>query len=230
MKITFIGHAGFLLECDGLRLVIDPFITGNPKANVRLDDFTDIDYVLVSHGHSDHLGDAVQIAKQSGGVVISVFEIANYCARLGANAHGMHLGGSCSFGDLQVKLTLALHGSSIGGDSGPAEYLGNPCGFLINLGGKTIYHAGDTGLFGDMALIGKRSKIDIAMLPIGDNFTMGIDDAVEAAAMLKPTVCIPMHYNTFPLIKQNPEEFKEKTEEKTTTKVVILNPGESYLL
>lgn len=230
MKITFIGHAGFLLEHDGVRLAVDPFITGNPLAKISLADLTDVNYVLVSHGHGDHLGDAVDIAKQSGATVVSVFEIANYCARHGVKAHGMHLGGSHNFGDVQIKLTLALHGSSIGGEKGPAEYLGNPCGFLINLGGKTIYHAGDTGLFGDMALIGSRNRIDVAMLPIGDNFTMGIDDAVEAAAMLKPAVCIPMHYDTFPLISQNPEEFKNKVEERTAAKAVILKPGESYQL
>ncbi|WP_031513916.1 metal-dependent hydrolase [Desulfofalx alkaliphila] len=226
MKLSFIGHAGFIIEHQGVKIAVDPFITGNSKAKIKVSDIK-VDYVLVSHGHGDHLGDAIQIAKTCNALVIGVFEIANYCARKGARAHGMHIGGSHQFGDFKVKLTMALHGSSIGGDSGPAEYLGNPCGFLISLDGITIYHAGDTGLFGDMELIGKHHSIDMALLPIGDNFTMGIDDAVEAVKMLKPKLAIPMHYNTFPLIEQNPLEFKEKVESQTDSKVVILEPGES---
>ncbi|MEG6615560.1 metal-dependent hydrolase [Peptococcaceae bacterium 1198_IL3148] len=226
MQITFLGHAGFLLENAGIKVVVDPFITGNPRAKVNVGDLK-VDYVLITHGHNDHLGDAIQIAKQSEAVVISVFEIANYCARNGCCAHQMHIGGSHDFGNLRVKLTQALHGSSLGGNDGPAEYLGNPCGFIISLGGKTVYHAGDTGLFGDMNLIGSLHKIDVALLPIGDNFTMGIEDAVVAVKMLKPRVAIPMHYNTFPLINQNPETFKNQVEQSTSTKVTLLEPSQT---
>lgn len=229
MQLTFLGHAGFLLADGDMQVVIDPFISGNPLASTKVEDVR-AKYVLVSHGHSDHMGDAIQIARQSQGTVIAVFELANYCARQGCNVHAMHIGGSHSFDNLQVKLTPAWHGSSMGGQQGPAEYLGNPCGFLITLNGKTIYHAGDTGLFGDMELIGRLHGIDVACLPIGDNFTMGIEDAAEAVRMLKAKVVIPMHYNTFPLINQDPEEFKKLVEESSTSKVEILSPGQSYQL
>ncbi|MBM7854767.1 L-ascorbate metabolism protein UlaG (beta-lactamase superfamily) [Desulfohalotomaculum tongense] len=227
MKITFLGHAGFLLEHQEVKVAIDPFITGNPAAKAKVEDIQ-AHYILVTHGHSDHLGDAVQIARQSNGTVVGVFEVANYCTRHGAQAHPMHIGGSYDFGKLKVKLTQALHGSSAGGEEGPAEYLGNPCGFIIELGGIKVYHAGDTGLFGDMELIGRRTSVDVAMLPIGDNFTMGVDDAVEAVNMIKPKTVIPMHYNTWPLIKQDPQLFKKKVEDISPARVVILNPGDSY--
>lgn len=227
MKITFLGHAGFILEGSST-LIIDPFITGNPVATVNPGDLK-ADLVLVSHGHGDHLGDAVKIAKQSNATVVSVFEIANYAARQGANSHPMHIGGSHQFDGVKVKLTPAWHGSGFYTDeNGPAEYLGTPCGFILAMDGKTIYHAGDTGLFGDMELIGRRHPLDIALLPIGDNFTMGPDDALEAVKLLKPNIVIPMHYNTWPLIAQDAEEFKKDVERETPAKVIILKPGESY--
>lgn len=225
MKITFLGHAAFLLE-GIMNIVIDPFITGNPAAKTKAGDVK-ADLVLVSHGHGDHLGDAVQIARQSGGTVVSVFELANFCARKGASVHGLHIGGGYNFGEAAIKLTPAWHGSGLGGEEGPAEYLGTPCGFIIKMEGKTIYHAGDTGLFGDMELIGRLNNIDVALVPIGDNFTMGPDDALEAVKMLKPELVIPMHYNTFPVISQDPELFRQQVESATTAKVKILSPGES---
>ncbi|MBO8138318.1 MAG: metal-dependent hydrolase [Desulfotomaculum sp.] len=227
MKITFLGHAGFILEGTSTKVVIDPFITGNPTAKADVKNIQ-ADYILVTHGHGDHLGDAVKIARQNDSMVVSVFEVANYCMRKGVKAHPMHIGGSHNFGDIKIKLTQALHGSSIGGESGPAEYLGNPCGFIVELDGIKIYHAGDTGLFGDMELIGRLNNLDAALLPIGDNFTMGIDDAVEAVKMLNPRIVIPMHYNTFPLIEQDPEDFKQKVDSTNSAKVIILNPGEEY--
>ncbi|SHE37517.1 metal-dependent hydrolase [Desulforamulus putei] len=225
MRLTFLGHAAFLLEAEGVTIAIDPFITGNPAAPAGVN--IKADYILVSHGHGDHVGDAVAIAKQSGGTIVSVYELANYCARQGTKVHPMHIGGACDFGPFKVKLTQALHGSSAGGDTGPAEYLGNPCGFLVTVGGKTIYHAGDTGLFGDMALIGRLNSIDVALLPIGDNFTMGPADALEAVKMLNPQQVVPMHYNTWPLIAQDPAAFKKAVEEQTAARVTILQPGES---
>ena len=229
MQLTFLGHAGFLLTDGNIKVVIDPFISGNPLARTKVED-VQADYVLITHGHSDHTGDAVQIARQSQGTVVSVFEVANYFARQGCKVHAMHIGGGYNFGKMHVKLTPAWHGSSVGGQQGPAEYLGNPCGFLITINGKTIYHAGDTGLFGDMELIGRLNNIDVACLPIGDNFTMGIKDATESVRMLKPKVAIPMHYNTFPLIKQDPQEFKKMVSEVSASKVEILAPGQSFNL
>lgn len=225
IRITFLGHSAFLLEVEGLTLAIDPYITGNPSAPADLN--IKPHYILVTHGHGDHLGDAIRLAKENDATIISVFEVANYCARQGAKAHPMHIGGAHDFGQFRVKLTQALHGSSIGGDNGPAEYLGNPCGFLITKDNYTVYHSGDTGLFGDMDLIGRRNKIDIALLPIGDNFTMGPEDALEAVKMLRPKQVIPIHYNTWPLIAQDPEAFKRNVEQQTEAKVTILQAGES---
>lgn len=223
MKVIFLGHAGFLLQ--GSKTVsIDPFLTGNPLAKTKADDIK-ADLILVSHGHGDHLGDTVEIAKNSGGTVVSVFELATYCARQGAKAHGMHIGGSHTFGGVKVKLTPAWHGSGFG--EGPMEYLGTPCGFVINMDGKTIYHSGDTGLFGDMALIGRLHPIDLALLPIGDNFTMGPEDALEAVKLIKPKIVVPMHYNTWPLIEQDPDSFKAGVESTTDSKVSVLKPGDS---
>ncbi|MDQ0287532.1 L-ascorbate metabolism protein UlaG (beta-lactamase superfamily) [Desulfofundulus luciae] len=225
MKVTFLGHAAFLLEGEAT-VLIDPFITGNPVTTVRAEDLHP-DLILVSHGHGDHLGDTIEIAKRSGATVVSVFELASYCSRQGVQVHGMHIGGSHQFGPVKVKLTPAWHGSGLI-TNGPAEYLGTPCGFVFTLDGKTIYHAGDTGLFGDMAMVGRLHPIDLALLPIGDNFTMGPEDALEAVHLIKPNLVIPMHYNTWPLIEQDPQEFKRVVEAQTPARVIILAPGESY--
>jgi L-ascorbate metabolism protein UlaG (beta-lactamase superfamily) len=228
MKITFLGHAGFLLAGE-MNILIDPFLTGNPVATVTPDELT-ADLIFVSHGHGDHLGDAISLAKKTGATIVSVFEIATYCSKYGVQTHPMHIGGSNRFGPVMVKLTPALHGSGLPAGDGSIQYLGNPCGFIFTLDGKTIYHSGDTGLFGDMELIGKRNPVDLAMLPIGDNFTMGMEDALEAVKLIKPNVVIPMHYNTWPVIAQNPREFKENVEKETPARVIILEPGESYEL
>ncbi len=228
MKVTFLGHACFLLQGEST-VLIDPFITGNPNASVDPGDIN-ADLILVTHGHSDHLGDAVTIAKNTGATIVSVFEVASYCGQFGVQTHAMHIGGSNRFGPVKVKLTPALHGSGLPREDGTMQYLGNPCGFIFTLDGKTIYHAGDTGLFSDMELIGKRHPIDLALLPIGDNFTMGPEDALEAVKLVKPNVVIPMHYNTWPLIAQDPEEFKQDVESETPARIIILQPGESYEL
>lgn len=206
--LTYYGHSCFTVECEGMTLVIDPFITGNPHTPVSRDELK-VDYVLLSHGHPDHLGDGIAIAKRCAAPVIAPFELATYCERQGAQAHPMHIGGGYNFPFGRVKLTIAVHGSGLPTDEG-ILYLGNPCGFCISSGGKTIYHAGDTGLFLDMKLIGELETIDVALLPIGGNFTMDIDDALMAAEFLNARMVIPMHYDTFDLIKADPADFAGK--------------------
>jgi len=221
-SITFWGHTSFMLsEKEKEVLLFDPFISENPLSPVAVDEIT-ADYILISHAHWDHFGDAYAIAEQSGAKIISTSEIAKRAAADGYNAHAQHIGGRSyqSFGS--VKLTLAFHGSGIEG--------GHACGFVVDYYGKRIYFAGDTGLFYDMKLIGELDPLDLALLPIGDNFTMGIDDAVVAASFLQAKVVIPYHYNTWPLIELDPEIFKKKVEENTNSKCVILSPGERYAI
>ncbi len=224
VKLTYCGHAAFLIEGGGKRLAIDPFMTGNPLCPMKPEQVK-VDYVIVTHGHGDHFGDTSAIAKASGATVISNFEIASYAEKQGCKTHPLHIGGSARFDFGGVKLTIAHHGSCLPDGS----YGGNPAGVVLEIDGKRIYHAGDTGLFYDMKLIGDK-KIDLALLPIGDNFTMGPEDGVEAVKLIRPTVVIPMHYNTFDLVKQDPSAFKQKVEQETKSKCVVLKPGESYEL
>lgn len=201
-KLTYFGHSAFLIEHNNNKILIDPFITGNPLAPVKADDLS-ADFIVLSHAHGDHFGDTLEIAKRCNSTVIAVNELANYVASKGAKAHNMHIGGSYEFPFGKVKFTIAHHGSS----SNEGEYMGEPAGILLFLNGKVLYHAGDTGLFADMKLIGELHKINIALLPIGDNFTMGMNDALKAVELLNPELTIPMHYNTFPVIKADPDEF-----------------------
>jgi L-ascorbate metabolism protein UlaG (beta-lactamase superfamily) len=206
--LTFLGHGAFLVELERARLVIDPFLTGNPLATVKPEEI-EVDYVLLTHGHPDHLGDGLEIAKKNNAVIIAPFELATYCESKGAETHPMHIGGAYDFPFGRVKLTIAFHGSGYPTRDG-IMYMGSPCGFLITGDGKTIYHAGDTGIFYDMELIGELDHIDVALLPIGGNFTMGIDDAAKAAELLKAELSVPMHYDTFDLIQAEPSEFVKK--------------------
>ena len=226
IKITYHGHACFLIESNGHKLLFDPFISGNPVAKIKPEDIS-CNYILLTHGHNDHFGDTVEIAKRNKATVIAPFELATFCEQKGCKAHGMHIGGSYDFDFGKVKLTIAHHGSAYITDT--IQYTGNPCGYVLTLGKKNIYHAGDTGLFLDMQLIGKRNKLDLALLPIGGNFTMDIDDAVQAAKFLKPKLVIPMHYQTFDLINKDPAEFAKKLR-GSGIKVKILEFGESYSL
>lgn len=220
IKITYHGHACVELNDGNYDIIFDPFITGNPVTKANAEDINP-DAILVSHGHADHLGDAVSISKRTNAMIIAPFELATYCAEKGAtNIHPMHIGGSHKFNFGRVKLTLALHGSAFVSET-ERIYTGNPCGFLVNFGGKTVYFAGDTGLFSDMKMIGELNKIDVAFLPIGDNFTMGIDDAVQAARLLNTKLVIPIHYNTWDVIKQDPESFVSKLNEIGIKGVVI---------
>ena len=222
-SLTWYGHATLGLETGGYKIIVDPFFSGNPAASISAE-AVEADFILVSHGHGDHVGDGVEIAKRTGATVISVNEIAVWFENQKLKSHGQHLGGGYKHPFGYLKLTLALHGSALpDGSNG-----GNPCGFLLTTNdGKKIYLAQDTGLFGDMKLIGEEG-LDLAVLPIGDNFTMGPDDALRAVKLLQPKVVIPIHYNTWGLIAQDPNAWAERVHKETSTKVVVLQPGESY--
>ena len=222
-KLTWFGHATLGLETCGFKLLIDPFFSGNPVATTRADE-VEADFILVSHGHSDHVGDAVAIAKRTGAMVISNHEIATWFSKQGLQkVHGQHLGGGFKHPFGYLKLTLALHGSQLPDGS----YGGNPCGFLLSTNDdRKIYLAQDTGLFGDMKLIGEEN-LDLAVIPIGDNYTMGPDDALRAVTMLQPKTVVPIHYNTFDLLNQDADAWARHVEEATASTVVVLKPGDS---
>ncbi|MCP4143393.1 MAG: metal-dependent hydrolase [Chloroflexi bacterium] len=223
-QFTWYGHATLGLETDGHKILIDPFFTGNPAASTRAE-AVNADFILISHGHGDHVGDTLEIVKRTGASVISNAEIASWVREQGVEkAHPQHLGGGFQHPFGYLKLTLALHGSALPDGS----YGGNPAGFLLTTNdGKKIYMAQDTGLFGDMKLIGDEG-IDLAVIPIGDNFTMGPEDALRAVKFLRPKVVIPIHYNTWDLIAQNPVSWAEKAQAETQAKVVVLKAGESF--
>ena len=208
MKVQYLGHAGFLLE----DLLIDPFINGNPSCPIKCEDIK-CQIICVTHDHPDHLGDTVEIAKQNNATVVTIFELASQLESEGVKTVGMNIGGTVTVGDWKIKMVEAKHSC----------VLGSPAGFILeNVRlGKKFYHAGDTSLFSDMRLIGEVG-IDVAFLPIGDHFTMGIADAVRAVEFVQPKLAVPMHYNTFPMIAANPEKFKSAT----TTSVEIFIGGE----
>jgi len=218
----FHGHSCVTLTDGKHTLVIDPFLTDNPQAATKADQL-DVDYILLTHGHGDHVGDAFDLAKRTGAMIISTFELCNLAARNGIEKfHPMHIGGAHKFEFGRVKLTIAHHGGGYGPDA--SVYTGPPVGFLVTIGGKIVYHSGDTGLFLDMKLIGEMNDIELAFLPIGDNFTMGIDDAAKAAEFLQPKKVVPIHYDTWDLIAAGPDEFASKVK---GAQVTILKPGAS---
>ena len=225
LKLTWFGHATLGLETGGYHILVDPFFTGNPAATIKAGSVP-ADFILVTHGHGDHLGDTVPIAKRTGALVISNFEISEWLEKKGVKVHAQHLGGGYHHPFGYLKLTLALHGSALP----DGAYGGNPAGFLLTLSsGQKVYLAGDTGLFGDMRLIGDEG-IALAALPIGDNYTMGPADALQAVKLIQPQHVIPIHYNTYKMITQDAQAWRNQVESQTSAKVHVLMPGESFFL
>ncbi|MFS1517626.1 metal-dependent hydrolase [Bacillus sp. SCS-151] len=207
MQVSFHGHSVVVIETKGKKLIIDPFINGNNLTDLQVSDLL-VDVILITHGHKDHVGDTVQLAKKNDALVIAPYELATFLSWQGVKVHGMHIGGSFDFDFGTVKLTQAFHGSSyIDEEKKEIIYTGMPSGILFSSEGKTIYHAGDTALFSDMKMIGELNNLDVAFIPIGDNFTMGPTDAIVAAEWLQAKLVVPIHFNTFPVIEQNAEQF-----------------------
>jgi L-ascorbate metabolism protein UlaG (beta-lactamase superfamily) len=206
MKLRYFSHSAFQVTTkSGIKILIDPFLDGNPTSPVKSEQ-VEADYIILTHAHGDHFGDSLKIAKRCNSKFIAVFELANYLESKGFEAHPMHIGGSHQFEFGKVKLTMACHGAA----STEGVYTGLAAGIILSIEGINIYHTGDTGLFYDMKLIGEMTPIDYMLLPIGDNFTMGITDAVKAVELTNPKCAIPIHYNTFPVIESDPEEFKKQ--------------------
>lgn len=225
VKLTWYGHSALGLEIDNYHILVDPFLSDNP-ATTQDPKLLQTDFILLTHGHGDHIGDTEAIAKRTGATVIANFEISNWLEHRGLKTHAQHIGGGYHHPFGYVKFTQALHGSCMPDGS----YGGNPAGFLITTNdGHKVYLAGDTGLFGDMRLIGEEG-IDLAVLPIGDNFTMGPDDALRAVKLIQPNCVIPIHYDTWDLIKQDKNAWAERVRQETQADVHVLKPGESFSL
>jgi L-ascorbate metabolism protein UlaG (beta-lactamase superfamily) len=220
--VTWLGHAALSIRIGGHTILVDPYLTDNPAAFGKAEEMA-AEYILVSHGHGDHVGDAVQIAKRTGATLIANSEICRWMKTRGVEkTHAQQIGGAFRYPFGRVKLTLAVHGSSLP-DGG---YGGLACGFLLeDPDGKKLYFAGDTGLFSDMALIGEEG-VDFAILPIGGNYTMDPDDALRAIKLLRPVIAMPYHFNTWDLIAQDPIAWKQRVESETKTRVTLLQPGE----
>lgn len=226
MKVSYHGHSVVRVETDSHKIIIDPFITGNEKCDLDPDTI-DVDVILLTHGHNDHVGDTMKIADRTEAQIVAINELAVYLGKKGYNAHGMNIGGAYDFDFGRVKYTQAFHSSSYEEEDGTFIYTGMPAGLLLTIDGKTIYHAGDTSLFSDLKLIGDMHDIDLAFLPIGDNFTMGPEEALVAADWVKADMVVPIHYNTFPVIEQDGKAFASKVR---TGKGVYLDIGESIEL
>lgn len=223
--LTYIGHSTFALEADGKKVLIDPFITGNPAATHSPEDFSP-QTILITHAHNDHVGDAVSIARRCDSMVITIIELADHLQQQGVSTIGANHGGTVAFDGGTAKFVPAWHSSSFSTEDGVVAP-GVPAGLVVKFAGKTIYFAGDTSLFSDMKLIGEEG-IDIAVLPIGDHFTMGPDDALRAVKFVEPKVVIPCHYNTFPALKQDVGAFKSKVDSETGATCEVVDPGGIY--
>ena len=228
MKLTFEGQACFSIEASGVNLLVDPFITGNPLAVKKVEDFRP-DIILLTHGHHDHLGDALTIARRCGATIAAQVDLLNALDTEGIDTVAFNLGGCTVVRGIHLIMVPAWHGSTVSTPEGP-RYGGVACGFVIEHEDGNLYHAGDTALFGDMGMVIERYQIGCALLPIGDFYTMGPKDAVTAAKWLKAKYVIPMHYNTFPIIQQDVEAFRREVDEKTDSSCVVLTPGESWEL
>ena len=223
-KLTWYGHSALCLETGGKRLLVDPFFHGNPAATITADE-VQADYILLTPGHGDHVGDTVSIARRTGALVIANAEICSWLSRQGVeNTHAQHIGGGFQYPFGYLKLTMAVHGSALpDGSNG-----GNPAGFLLNTSsGRKIYIAGDTGLFGDMKLIGEEG-LDLAVLPIGDNYTMGPDDALRAVRFLSPKHVIPIHFSTWEVIQQDAQLWADRVSRETGAQVHVLKPNAGF--
>ncbi|WP_191560623.1 metal-dependent hydrolase [Metabacillus idriensis] len=259
MKVSYHGHSVVKIQTKKHSIVIDPFINGNGQTDLKVEDLK-VDVILLTHGHNDHVGDTIQLAKQNDALVVAPFELATYLGWKGLNVHPMHIGGSHKFDFGTVKFTQAFHGSSyeeedqkivytgmpagilfknegktvyhagdtaLYSDNQKIVYTGMPAGILFKNEGKTVYHAGDTALYSDMKLLGEFEDIDLAFLPIGDNFTMGPEDAAIAGKWIQAKTVVPMHYNTYPVIEQDPNEFVRLLSENTGK---VMDAGESIKL
>ncbi len=223
MDIRFLGHACFELSDGDTRVLVDPFLTGNPKAPIGADDVNPT-HIFLTHGHVDHWGDIVDLAKRTSAHCVAIVELANELGEQGVeNVSDPNVGGTVEFDGGWVRLTPAWHTST-----SPGGTVTIPAGLVINLGGKTVYHLGDTGLFSDLQLVKARDHVDVALIPIGGHYTMDRHDAVTAADLVGADTVIPCHYNTFPPIETDAQAYKSDVESKTSSKVVILEPGETH--
>ncbi|KIH70096.1 metal-dependent hydrolase [Salinicoccus roseus] len=224
MKLSYHGHSIIQLENNDTKVIVDPFINGNELTDLEAGEVK-ADYILLTHGHNDHVGDTVEIAKNNDATVVAPVELAGYLEGQGLETIGMNIGGRKTFEFGSIKFVHAFHSSSFTDDDGNVHYTGMPTGIIIEAGEKKVYHAGDTGIFGDMKLISDlNGPFDVAFVPIGDHFTMGIEDAAYATdELIRPKVAVPVHYDTFPPIKQDAETFKNSAK----TEVQVLKPGET---
>ncbi|HXZ13908.1 MAG TPA: metal-dependent hydrolase [Candidatus Sulfotelmatobacter sp.] len=228
-KLTWLGHSAFRITTPGGKVVvIDPWILSNPVTPEPLKKFERIDFMLISHGHSDHIADAVELAKKHKPQIAAIYETCAWLQSKGVqNTHPMNKGGTQKLGELEITMVNALHSGGID-DGGAVVYGGDPCGYVVRLpGGFTVYHAGDTAVFGDMKIIGELYAPDVALLPIGDLFTMGPREAALAVRLLNVSHVIPMHYGTFPVLTGRPEMLREHTRDVPSLEIHALKPGES---